>query len=71
MLSIKMSLEPARSVAAHVQANCQGSLSILLSSGFPNQKTERQPIGQLPAPKNVTLTLGSHSGELDAAANPV
>jgi hypothetical protein len=65
-------LEPlVRSLAAYVQANCQGSLSILLSSGFPNQKTERQPIGQLPAPQNVTLTLGSHSGELDAAANPV
>jgi hypothetical protein len=65
-------LEPlVRSLAAYVQANCQGSLSILLSSGFPNQKTERQPIGQLPAPQNVTLTLGTHSGELDAAANPV
>jgi hypothetical protein len=65
-------LEPlVRSLAGYVQANCQGSLAILLSSGFPNQKTERQPIGQLPAPQNVTLALGSHSGELDAAANPV
>ena len=60
-----------RSLAAYVQANCKGSLSILLSSGFPCQKTERQPIGQLPTPQNVTLALGAHSGALDAAANPV
>jgi len=60
-----------RNLAGYVQVNCQGSLSILLSSGFPIQKTERQPIGPLPAPQNVMLSLGAHSGELDASAAPV
>jgi hypothetical protein len=60
-----------RNLAGYVQANCKGSLSILLSSGFPNQKTERQPIGPLSAPDYVTLSLGAHSGELDANTSPV
>jgi hypothetical protein len=60
-----------RNLAWYVQANCQGSLSILRSSGFPVQKPERQPVGKLPAPTNLTLSLGAHSGELDAQADPL
>ena len=60
-----------RNLAGYVQANCKGSLSILLSSGFPNQKTEHQPIGPLPAPDYATLSLGTHSGELDVNTSPV
>jgi hypothetical protein len=60
-----------RNLAAYVQANCQNSLSILLSSGFRNQKTERQPIGPLVGPDYVTLSLGINSGELVASVAPV
>jgi hypothetical protein len=60
-----------RSLAGYVQLNCQGSLSILLSSGFPIQKPQRQPVGPLPAPSNLALSLGTNSGELDASVTPV
>jgi hypothetical protein len=43
----------------------------LLLSGFPAQKPTRSPIGDLPVPSNPVLTLGNHSGELDASVNPV
>jgi len=42
-----------------------------LSSGFPIQKPQRQPIGILPAPAGLTVSLGSRSGELNASATPV
>lgn len=60
-----------RDLAGYVQLSCNSSLSTLLSSGFPIQKPERQPVGPVTAPENVTLTLGGHTGELDARANPV
>jgi len=43
----------------------------LLLSGFPVQKPTRASIGVLPAPSNPTLALGSRTGELNAAVNPV
>jgi hypothetical protein len=46
-------------------------LTILLSSGFPIQKPEHYPIGDLPAPAAPTLTLGVHSGSLNASVPPV
>jgi hypothetical protein len=60
-----------RELASYVQVTCKGDLTVLLSSGFPIQKPQRNPIGTLPAPANLTLTLGSHTGELDAAVAPV
>jgi hypothetical protein len=60
-----------RELASYVQVTCKGDLTVLLSSGFPIQKPQRNPIGVLPPPSNLTVTLGSHSGELDAAASPV
>jgi hypothetical protein len=60
-----------RELASYVQVACKGDLTILLSSGFPVQKPTRSPIGELPAPANLTVTLGAHSGELDASASPV
>jgi len=60
-----------RDLASYVQVACKGDLTVLLSSGFPIQKPQRNPIGDLPAPVNLTVTLGSHTGELDAAVQPV
>jgi hypothetical protein len=59
-----------RSLGAYVQANCKNTLSILLSSGFPAQKTERQPVGPLPAPPYCTLSLNGNTGELDVSVPP-
>jgi len=60
-----------RELASYVQVACKGDLTVLLSSGFPIQKPQRNPIGVLPPPSNLTVTLGAHSGELDAAVQPV
>ena len=60
-----------RELASYVQVACKGDLTILLSSNFPIQKPVRNPIGVLPAPVNVTLSLGALSGELDAVMPPV
>lgn len=60
-----------RQLASYVGVACKGDMTNLLLSGFPVQKPSRAPIGVLPAPGNPTLALGSRSGELDAAVNPV
>jgi hypothetical protein len=60
-----------RELASYVQVMCKGDLTVLLTSGFPIQKPTRNPIGNLPAPADLTVTLGSHTGELDANASPV
>jgi hypothetical protein len=60
-----------RDLANYVQVACNGDLTVLLSSGFPIQKPQRNPVGVLPAPVNLTLNLGSLSGELDAIVPPV
>jgi hypothetical protein len=60
-----------RSLSSYVQVTCAGDLTVLLSSGFPIQKPERQRIGVLPAPSNIAVTLGARTGELQAVAAPV
>jgi hypothetical protein len=60
-----------RELASYVQVACKGDLTVLLTSGFPIQKPQRNPIGVLPAPTNVTISLGRRTGELDAAMPPV
>ena len=60
-----------RLLAAYVQIVCAGSMENLLLSGFPPQKSSRNPVGVLPAPANVTVNLGARSGELDSKANPI
>jgi hypothetical protein len=60
-----------RELASYVQVTCKGDLTVLLTSGFPIQKPVRNPIGNLPAPADLAVTLGSHTGELDASASPV
>jgi hypothetical protein len=54
-----------RELASYVQVTCKGDLTVLLSSGFPIQKPQRNPIGTLPAPANLTVTLGMQTGELE------
>jgi hypothetical protein len=60
-----------RQLAIYVQANCQNDLAILMSSGFPIQKPQRQPVGVLPPPSKLTVTFGPRTGELRAVASPV
>jgi hypothetical protein len=60
-----------RSLALDVTEECHGDLTVLLSSGFPIQKPEHYPIGDLPKPVAPVLARGTHSGELDASVAPV
>ena len=60
-----------RALALYVQAMCNGDIAILKSSGFPTQKPQHEPVGILPAPANLTVSLGVRSGDLDASAAPV
>jgi hypothetical protein len=60
-----------RSLAGDVTDECDGDLTVLLTSGFPIQKPQHFPIGDLPAPGAPTLALGVHSGDLNAAVTPV
>jgi hypothetical protein len=57
-----------RSLAGDVADECGGDLTVLLTSGFPIQKPQHFPIGDLPAPAAPTLSLGVHSGDLADAA---
>ncbi len=60
-----------RQLASYIHVACKDDLTILLSSGFPIQKPQRQPIGVLPAPTGLVVSLGSRTGELNASATPV
>jgi len=60
-----------RELASYVQVACKGDLTVLLGSAFPIQKPQRFPIGVLPAPTGLTVTLGSRTGELNASATPI
>ena len=60
-----------RQLANYVATACGGDMTNLLLSGFPVQKPVRQPVGPLSAPSDVSLQLGSLSGQLVAKANPV
>ncbi len=54
-----------------MQIACDGSYSKLVGSGFPHHKPVRSPVGQLPAPAGLAVTLGARTGELDASVPPV
>ncbi len=60
-----------RQLASYVQVTCNGDLTVLLSSGFPIQKPQRNPIGVLPAPAGLTVSFGVRSGELVVIAAPL
>lgn len=60
-----------RRLASYIHVTCNNDLPTLTSSGFPYQKPTRTPVGPLPPPAAPTLTLGSHTGKLDASTTPV
>lgn len=60
-----------RNLASYVQVACKGDLEVLISSGFPIQKPQRERIGVLPAPARVALTLGPRSGDLRTSAERI
>ena len=60
-----------RNLGSYVQVTCNNNLDNLLLSGFQPQSNSRAPIGILPAPAGLTVTLGARSGELNAAVAPV
>jgi hypothetical protein len=60
-----------RTLAADINEECQGNFAVLLTSKFPYQKPEHQPVGNLPTPAAPLLALGAHSGELDASVAPI
>lgn len=60
-----------RALAIYVQGACNGDLAVLKSSGFPTQKPQPQPVGELPVPSDLTVTLGISTGKLDVRVSPV
>lgn len=60
-----------RQLANYVATACNGDLTVLISSGFPIHKPQRQPVGVPAIPSGLTLDFGVRTGELDAVAAPV
>ena len=60
-----------REFISYIGVACKGNLAWLRLSCVPVQKPAHQPVGILPVPGNLVLSLGARSGELDASVNPV
>ena len=60
-----------RQLANYVESKSNGDMAILLSSGFPAQKTPRTPIGPVAAPFAPRLRQGSVSGVLIARTGKI
>ncbi len=60
-----------RQLASYVTVACKEDMTMLLSSGFPVQKPNRQPIGVLPAPETPKVSQGPRTGEMYAATSPL
>lgn len=54
-----------RTLAVYVQLHCNDDLTTLLTSGFPIQKPQRQPVGPVATPANLSVGPGAVSGELN------
>jgi hypothetical protein len=59
------SVAPLPELASHGQLTPKGDLTKLLTTGFPTQKTRRNPVGMLSL-SSVTVKLGELSGDLAA-----
>lgn len=55
-------------LASYVQIACGGDMTTLLTSGFPVQKAQRQPVGLPAVPAGLAVSLGARSGGIDGAA---
>ena len=60
-----------RQLANYVDATANGDMETLLGSGFPTQKSARDPIGPLPAPNAPVVKKGPVSGSVIAVSAPV
>ncbi len=60
-----------RQLANYVDATANGDLEQLMTSGFPTQKTQRTPIGPLPAPDAPNVSQGPVTGTLRAVISPL
>src|SRR5438874_2913642 len=58
-------------LASYVSATANGNLEILISSGFPIQKTGRTPVGPLPAPQAPFVHQGPVTGAAKAVTKPL
>jgi len=59
-----------RSLANYVTQACGGDYVVLVSSGFPTHKPQREKIGILSAPATPTLKHGILSGTIKAMTKP-
>ena len=60
-----------RDLCSYVQMACKGNMEWLRLSGIPVQKPTKDPVGPVAMPVAPVLSLGTHSGELDASVTPV
>jgi len=60
-----------RDLCSYVQVACKGNMEWLLLSGIPPQKPIHTPVGPVATPVSPVLSLGVHSGELNASVTPV
>ena len=60
-----------RQLASYVLVACKGDMAILLSSGFPVQKPNRQAIGVLPAPETPKVSQGPRTGQMFGVTAPL
>jgi hypothetical protein len=60
-----------RDLCSYVQVACKGNMEWLQLSGIPAQKPTKEPVGPVATPVAPVLSLGDHSGELDASVTPV
>lgn len=58
-----------RQLASYVAGQCAGDMTKLISSGFPVQKPNRQPIGQMQTPRTPQVRRGPLTGEATAVTD--
>lgn len=60
-----------RPLISNINAIANGDVEMLLSSGFPLNKTTRTPIGPLPTPAAPTVSQGPNSGTMKVFTPPL
>jgi len=67
----KVLTDLVRQLASYVQVACQGDLTNLILSGFPQHKPVREPVGKLAKPPGPVLKHGPQLSNLTARIKPV